>query len=110
MMRKIYLPIVLIAACACLSHLIPASPRDSTAQAAVTAGLEDTLMNGLLARTPNDRAFVKKTVLSVKQNKLSRKMVMETFQYVRKKISSKRRATIFQLLLRRRAKAVGVKI
>ncbi len=109
-MRKFHLILALLVVCVLLFQGFSVANRSTSANAANVAGLQDTLLNGLQARTPGDRAFVKKTVHYVEHNKLTRKIVMETFQYVRKKVSPKRRATTFQILLRRRAKAVGVTI
>ena len=97
---------------AMLAAAFPFTPVSKTrvAEAAEVAGLEDILLNGLEARRPVDRAFIRKVVQFVKDDKLPLKPVMETFDYCRKNYDSKRRAIVFQILLRRRAKAMGVKI
>ncbi len=96
---------VLVAAPLAASFSVP-----KTSHAALVAGLEDMLKLGLQARTPGDRKFITKVVNLVRANKLSRKMVTETFQYVRNKVTSNRRALVFQILIRKRALKLGVKI
>lgn len=91
-----------------LLTLLPSSPTIRPAAADTTAGLQDQLINGLQARLPVDRIFIKKTVTYVQEKKLPKKTVMEVFVYVRKHITPSRRATVFRFILRKRAKEIGV--
>ena len=50
------------------------------------AGLRDILTKGLRARLPSEFAFVDKVIHYVKLGKLSRRMVLETYRWARRKV------------------------
>ena len=67
----------------------PVSSADATEQGEVEeniAGLYDTLSKGLMARRPSEFQFIRKVVTYVDMDKLTRKMVLETFHWARRKV------------------------
>lgn len=73
--------------------------------------LQDTLINGLQARRPQDVQFIQRVVQLVGNRTLKLKLVMETFNYVRKKYPTRSyKAQIFRIILTLRARKVGVRL
>jgi len=76
--------------------------------AANIADLQEQLEDGLLARRPAEFKFIARVVKLVEQNKLPRKLVVETFQYARKKRPYP--YVYFERALKIRAARIGVKL
>ncbi|MDP6444070.1 MAG: hypothetical protein QGG36_31415 [Pirellulaceae bacterium] len=73
--------------------------------------LQQKLEVGLEARQQIEKNFVRDVVRMVKQGQLKLKLVLETFQYVRKRYRfSDRKVRVFAFVLQRRAKAAGVNL
>jgi hypothetical protein len=75
---------------------------------AVTVTLREQLIFGLLARTPDDRAFVEKVVGLVNDGTLPQSLVQSTFLWARYKKPYP--MPFFQQALKLRAQAVGIRL
>jgi hypothetical protein len=93
--------LALVAGSFCVAQVV-------TNGSAITVTLKEQLEFGLLARTPEERAFVNDVVAKVKDGTLPQSLVQSTFLWARNKRPYP--MPYFQQALKLRAKAAGIRI
>jgi hypothetical protein len=103
-------PVAFLLLAAGLAAPIVISSRVDSAASEV-ADLKDQLKNGLLARRPEDRAFLDRVVQMVEEDRLPIDLVKGTFHWARRKKPYPYNAfPYFERALRTRAAELGIKI
>ncbi len=105
---RLVLVFSLIAICLGFVLADPTTAQVVTNGSAVTVTLREQLEFGLLARTPDERAFVNKVVALVNDGTLPQSLVQSTFLWARYKKPYP--MPFFQQALKLRAQSVGIRL